>query len=130
MSAKISTGGSHTTAVTEEGDVYAWGNNGSGQLGNGERLTFSTPILMRDMSGDTKGDIWNDAHTIAVDTPIESVLNVPGDCGWYSFVPEETDTYSIYTDSYQNVTTVEYDKLNRPVEYAFPNGGTRVMEKR
>lgn len=32
---KISAGDSHTAAVKDDGTVWAWGNNSSGQLGDG-----------------------------------------------------------------------------------------------
>lgn len=38
---KVSTGYEHSCALTNAGEVYCWGGNGVGQLGNG---TFSSPI--------------------------------------------------------------------------------------
>ena len=33
--ANVACGRQHTLAITREGEVYAWGYNGAGQLGNG-----------------------------------------------------------------------------------------------
>jgi alpha-tubulin suppressor-like RCC1 family protein len=34
----------HSLALAEDGSVWAWGNNGSGQLGTGDRLNRSAPV--------------------------------------------------------------------------------------
>jgi len=41
---KIVGGVSHALALTSTGEVYAWGNNSYGQLGNGSSSTQSTPV--------------------------------------------------------------------------------------
>ena len=47
---KISSGGSHTVALDEEGKVYAWGDNWSGQLGDGTTKEYSDiPICISDI---------------------------------------------------------------------------------
>ena len=40
----IETGYAHSLAISEDGEVYSWGYNGSGQLGNGNNNDQSTPI--------------------------------------------------------------------------------------
>ena len=42
--ASITTGGSHTCALTATGGVKCWGSNGSGQLGDGSSTNRSTPV--------------------------------------------------------------------------------------
>ena len=42
----IACGFYHTIALDNTGKVYAWGHNGSGQLGNGDNTSQSTPILI------------------------------------------------------------------------------------
>ena len=46
----ISTGWSHTLALTSEGKVYAWGGNSPGQLGDGTGAQRNTPVAV-DMGG-------------------------------------------------------------------------------
>ncbi|MFC1791569.1 RCC1 domain-containing protein, partial [Gemmatimonadota bacterium] len=38
------TGGGHTCAVTPDGEIYCWGGNGSGQLGDGSMADSHTPV--------------------------------------------------------------------------------------
>jgi alpha-tubulin suppressor-like RCC1 family protein len=39
----IAAGGWHSLALTESGEVYAWGSNGHGQLGLGDTNNRLTP---------------------------------------------------------------------------------------
>ena len=48
--AKISAGVGHTCAIKYSGEVYCWGNNSEGQLGNGER-TLEPSIFARFVIG-------------------------------------------------------------------------------
>ncbi|MEN6463101.1 MAG: CFI-box-CTERM domain-containing protein [Syntrophomonas sp.] len=43
----IAAGECHSLALAENGQVYAWGSNGSGQLGNGDKNNSSTPVLIQ-----------------------------------------------------------------------------------
>lgn len=43
---KISAGANHTCAITEQGSLYCWGANESGQLGIGSRNSSSVPMLV------------------------------------------------------------------------------------
>jgi alpha-tubulin suppressor-like RCC1 family protein len=49
--AAVSAGGATTLALTWNGRVYAWGDNSSGQLGNGSTTEESTPVLVSLPSG-------------------------------------------------------------------------------
>jgi alpha-tubulin suppressor-like RCC1 family protein len=44
---QVAPGDSHTLALTEEGQVYAWGYNGVSQLGTGDTNQTTTPILIK-----------------------------------------------------------------------------------
>jgi alpha-tubulin suppressor-like RCC1 family protein len=39
-------GGGHTCALTRDGSAYCWGNNGSGQIGNGTMTNTSVPVAV------------------------------------------------------------------------------------
>jgi hypothetical protein len=41
---QIASGGNHNCAILENGDVYCWGQNFTGQLGNGTMTSASTPV--------------------------------------------------------------------------------------
>ena len=40
----VSMGRSHCIALTESGDVYTWGNNQYGQIGNGTQEAVTEPV--------------------------------------------------------------------------------------
>ncbi|MDR1189648.1 MAG: LPXTG cell wall anchor domain-containing protein [Bifidobacteriaceae bacterium] len=63
--AMVSAGGSHSLAVTNAGQVYAWGANGSGQLGDGTTTNRSTPVLVPGLS-DVAMVAAGASHSLAV----------------------------------------------------------------
>lgn len=54
---KISAGGWHSFALSEFGDLYAWGWNNHGQLGINESNDFSIPTLVDLFDGETQIEI-------------------------------------------------------------------------
>ena len=46
-------GGSHSLALKRGGTVWAWGDNSSGQLGDGTTTNCSTPVQLPDLAGVT-----------------------------------------------------------------------------
>lgn len=47
----IAVGSEHTLTLTSDGDVWAWGNNGDGQLGLGHTGPVREPQLITGISG-------------------------------------------------------------------------------
>ena len=48
---QVACGYKHTLALTDKGEVYAWGKNMFGQLGNGTRSSATVPIKVSQLSG-------------------------------------------------------------------------------
>lgn len=44
-------GAFHNLVLTEDGDVFAWGNGGYGQLGQGDTHNRSTPSVVQGLKG-------------------------------------------------------------------------------
>ena len=68
----ISAGGYHTVAIDEEGNVYTWGDNGDGQLGDGTTNYSEVPICISNKENELKGKkiisiSAGGYHTVAID---------------------------------------------------------------
>lgn len=48
---QVACGSAHTLALTSDGQVYAWGENSSGQLGDGSSITRNAPVAVNISSG-------------------------------------------------------------------------------
>lgn len=64
---QISAGGSHTVAIDTDGNAWAWGDNSSGQLGDGTTNNSSTPVQV---AGGHKFRqiVAGKSHTVAIDS--------------------------------------------------------------
>ena len=48
---RVASGGNHNVAVASDGIVWTWGNNGSGQLGDGTTTNRSSPVQVPGLTG-------------------------------------------------------------------------------
>ena len=65
---KVAFGGTHALALTDDGRVYAWGNNAQGQLGDGTTTNRTTPVAVAGLpNGLAITDISCGANSLAVD---------------------------------------------------------------
>jgi uncharacterized repeat protein (TIGR02543 family) len=108
-------GGQHSLAITSNARVYAWGDNDSGQLGNGliQRLQSPTFISIPNLSqGETISSIHAGfKHTFAITSNNQLYawgLNAQGQLGDYSLVSKSTPriiTISMLGDSAYSLQT-------------------------
>jgi len=66
--AYVSTGGQGTMAVKTNGELYAWGYNGEGQLGLGDNTDRDTPQLVTSASDGWVYATTGGQHTMAIDS--------------------------------------------------------------
>jgi len=64
---QVAAGDSHSLAVASDGTVWAWGENGYGQLGNGTNTSSTTPVQVKIPAGHTITQIATGSyHSVAV----------------------------------------------------------------
>lgn len=64
---EVSAGYAHSVAVGSDGNTYAWGQNGSGQLGNDSTADSSVPVVVQAPTGVTFTDVSaGDSYALAV----------------------------------------------------------------
>jgi alpha-tubulin suppressor-like RCC1 family protein len=60
----VAAGTSHSLALSSTGEVFGWGGNGSGQVGNGTQATANVPVLISGLT-DVVGIAAGDTHSLA-----------------------------------------------------------------
>jgi alpha-tubulin suppressor-like RCC1 family protein len=64
----VSVGNAHTAAIKTSGQIWAWGNNGSGRLGDGTTVVKCSPVRERCSATDWCGVSAGGYHTAAIKT--------------------------------------------------------------
>lgn len=62
---EITSGGSFTCALAEEGQLFCWGNGANGLFGDGKNDTCSKPVLVDGMGRDIEGIVAGEYHLCA-----------------------------------------------------------------
>ena len=63
----VSVGNDHTVGIAEDGTLWSWGLNSSGQLGDGTNGDKSTPVQVQKTETTWKTVVAGDAYTVAID---------------------------------------------------------------
>ena len=76
---QVSAGYRHSLALGSDGNVYAWGNNGNGQLGDGTTTERHTPIRVKTPDRNTYPDLPKDFTYLQVSVGYDHSLAVGSD---------------------------------------------------
>ena len=76
---QVSAGSSHSLALGSDGNVYAWGNNGDGQLGDGTSSSRYTPVRVKTPDRKTYPDLPADFTYLQVSAGSSHSLAVGSD---------------------------------------------------
>ena len=91
---QVSLGGWHSAAIGSDGNLYTWGDNGSGQLGDGTTTNQNRPVLVDKPQGAPDGFTWKQIslggwHSAAIDS--DGNLYTWG-VNWYGELGDGTTT--------------------------------------
>lgn len=64
---QVSTNGGHTCAVTTDGEIYCWGSNSDGQLGNATTTDSERPVRVVGLNGNSVYVAVGRKHSCAID---------------------------------------------------------------
>ena len=94
---QVSAGDSHSLALGSDGNVYAWGLNGNGQLGNGTSSYRNAPVRVKTPDRKTYPDLPADFTYLQVSAGLDHSLAVGSDgyawawgCNWYGNLGNNT----------------------------------------
>ena len=101
-------------AVGSDGNAYAWGSNGSGQLGDGTNTTRSTPVMVKTPDRNTYPDLPKDFTYLQVSTGANHSLAIGSDGNAYAW------GWNYYGQLGDGTTTTRYT----PVRVKTPDRNT------
>ncbi|MBU1143737.1 MAG: InlB B-repeat-containing protein, partial [Firmicutes bacterium] len=120
----VSTGGYHSLAISSDGNIFKWGSNSSGQLGDNTYSNTSLPSKIASLNPIlVNQDIYEFSSEVIPYTPIRDGFNF---VGWFD---NDFETQFIFTSMpSKNLTLVGYWQM---IEYTITyhiNGGNVVDE--
>lgn len=102
---QVATGGSHSLALKDDGTIWAWGGNGSGELGDGTNLSKSVPVQIGSDSnwiqvaaGYSSFAIKSDGSLWGWGVGILSPVQIGADYNWQSIAAGSSHVLALKTD--------------------------------
>ena len=109
---KITSGGLHTIAILNNGEIWSWGYNTSGQLGNGTRTIQYIPVKASNLQFKPLGigNSITDLIQTAIDTPTQENI----DAVWQAiFITEDLDEQETLFSEFISNDTIFEDAYNQ-----------------
>ena len=117
---QVSAGETHSLALGSDGNAYAWGNNGSGQLGDGTTTSRHAPVRVKTPDRNTYPDLPADFTYVQVSAGGSYSLALGSDGNAYAWGNNTNGQLGNGTTSYRQTTPVKVGKLaGVPTDFAY-----------
>ncbi|MBI0090718.1 InlB B-repeat-containing protein [Bifidobacterium sp. W8113] len=117
---QVSGGATHSLALGSDGNAYAWGFNGSGQLGDGTTTSRHTPVRVKTPDRKTYPDLPKDFTYVQVSAGSSYSLALGSDGNAYACGDNSNGQLGDGTTSYSQTTPVKVGKLaGVPTDFAY-----------
>jgi hypothetical protein len=113
---KISCGLRHSLLLSNNGDIYTFGDNDRGQLGNGNRESQSTPFKLDQKNKfiDIAAHFW---EQISVSLSIDNIFYVWGQCGEKNILTPINTNFKTFNQVFSNYTSRQYEASDKLIEF-------------
>ncbi|MBI0062628.1 InlB B-repeat-containing protein [Bifidobacterium sp. M0109] len=115
---QVSAGGAHSLALGSDGNVYAWGYNGSGRLGDGTSSSQSAPVRVKTPDRKTYPDLPKDFTYVQVSAGSYHSLALGSDGNAYAWGSNGNGQLGDGTSSYSRSAPV---RVKTPDRKAYPD---------
>ena len=109
---QISAGWNYSVALGSDGNAYAWGYNGSGQLGDGTRTQRNTPVRVRTPDRNTYPDLPKDFTYVQISAGQMHSLALGSDGYAYAWGSNNSGQLGNGTTSYSSVPVLVRNPAN------------------
>jgi alpha-tubulin suppressor-like RCC1 family protein len=113
---KISCGKCHSLLLSNDGVIYAFGDNRWGQIGNGSKEMLPTPVKLTHTNRfiDIASNFMED---ISSSLSIDNLFYVWGKCKEEIFITPFQTTYASFDEIFSNFTFIQYEPSKQLIDF-------------